>query len=176
MALACTGRYPRVIATDTSSVVPTLLRENVEANAQRYSEQTRVSAQVLTWLDGEAGVRALLGGEGACRAPSSSPPPTLVLATDTIYAPHLIRPFWTTLRALISNPSSHALIALERRDPALIDEALRVAQSDEYELSLERIDDVDVANAVEASLDWHNADIWDGVEIYEVRAVGARQE
>lgn len=156
LVLALTQRSKEVIATDTPHVVDTLLRSNLERNAPAVT-CCSLRAMPLDWTS-------------EFRLPAVSP--RLVIATDTIYAPYLVDPFWRTFASLLSHhASSHGLIALERRDPGLIDDALHVARAS-HGLILTRVDPLQVTRAVEASLRWFNQDIWDGVEVWRVTRGG----
>lgn len=94
-------------------------------------------------------------------------PPTLIIATDTIYSPRLIVPFWKTFKWLLVRGGGEGLLALERRDPTWIDEALRIGR-EECDLTLGRVEHERIAEAVRKSLKWHNEEVWEGVEVYSV--------
>uniref|UniRef100_V5F141 Uncharacterized protein n=2 Tax=Kalmanozyma brasiliensis (strain GHG001) TaxID=1365824 RepID=V5F141_KALBG len=65
----------------------------------------------------------------------------LILTADTIYEPSIVRPLLSTIARLYRRRSGHSptvLLALERRDPTHVTEALRVAR-DEYDLPFKQI-------------------------------------
>ncbi|CAO1637831.1 unnamed protein product [Sympodiomycopsis kandeliae] len=161
LTMACTGQYRRVISTDLADVVDTLLSENINSDHNRrlVHPGTQLSVYALDWSVPHLPHDLLSSSEDL-----------LVVATDTIYAPHLILPFWTTFKSLLQHgSSSRGLIAIEQRDPMLIDQAWQVAKSAPLHLSLNRIPDEIVTECVERSLRWDNKDIWDGVELWTVQ-------
>lgn len=93
----------------------------------------------------------------------------MILTTDTLYSTSLISPLWSTL-AIISksqNTPPPIYIALENRDPPLIDSALEVGRSMGFELK--RVGAGRVGRAVEkAGWGWGREE-WEGVEIWRGR-------
>ncbi|PWN41022.1 hypothetical protein IE81DRAFT_325027 [Ceraceosorus guamensis] len=126
-----------------------------------------------------------------CKDAQVPPPWSLILSTDTLYHPPLIAPFWWTVKALVlasraaahSNVDSHdssppptrpgadktrdpvVLIALERRDSSLIDEALQVGRH--HGFHLKQVSQRTLRKAVDAHLGayWERG-AWEGVEVW----------
>ena len=97
-----------------------------------------------------------------------APPFDLIISSDTLYDVSLIQPFFRTVRALAASSREIEpltpplfLLALERRDPQLIDGALACAP-----VPLTRVPDKKVRKALERSgVRWDASD-WEGVEIW----------
>lgn len=101
------------------------------------------------------------------------PPFDLIITADTLYHDELINPLLRTLHHLVSissgpdGPPPKCLIALERRDPVLIDRALTSARKD-WGFACERVPPRKLVKAMaRAKLQWAKED-WDGVEIWEL--------
>lgn len=176
---AGTGFVSLVLALCGWSVVATdldqgqeILRENLEANKDslRAAGNDHVHALSLDWRSDELPTELL-------SASSKGQIPSLIVTTDTLYATDIVEPFFRTFDRLLRLGRSdndglspcRGLLAIERRDPGFIDGALGVAEH-RFGLRLERIDDRKVSEVVTRSLQWP-LDAWDGVEIWEVRAV-----
>ncbi|CEH11778.1 S-ADENOSYLMETHIONINE-DEPENDENT METHYLTRANSFERASE DOMAIN-CONTAINING PROTEIN [Ceraceosorus bombacis] len=130
-----------------------------------------------------------------CKDAQVPPPWSLILSTDTLYHPPLIAPFWSTVKALVlasraaahHNVDSHdpsaprpgaaaadkqskgcdpvVLIALERRDSSLIDEALQVGRHHGFDLK--QVSQRTLRKAVDAHLGAHwERGAWEGVEVW----------
>lgn len=160
-----------VKATDLPYVAWGVLAENIRANE---AASGKVEIVELNWQETNEG--ALLFLPCSSSAANSEAHPSLIVSADTLYAPHLVLPFWKTFASLLRSSSSPSrvplgLLALERRDPAFIDSALSVARS-EFGLALTQVEEGMVEQAVRGSLGWEKA-LWDGVEIWEVRLSGA---
>lgn len=111
--------------------------------------------------------------------------PDILVTTDTFYDPKLVIPLLHTLRAfslaMVSDSSKTdttttpmVLIALERRDPTLIDGCLEQARQMGFKLV--RIADGRVRKAlIKSGWTWASQDPkqgdWDGVEVYKGRLV-----
>lgn len=160
-----------VMATDLAQGQE-ILCANLEANKDdlRTADNDHIRAVTLDWQSDELPTELL-------SAPSKGQIPSLVVATDTLYATDIVEPFFQTFDRLLRLGRSdteglgpcRGLLAIERRDPGFIDNALEVAER-QFGLRLERIDDRKVSEVVTRSLQWP-LDAWDGVEIWEVRAV-----
>ncbi|KAI6005528.1 hypothetical protein EDD15DRAFT_2506781 [Pisolithus albus] len=137
-----------------------------------------VSSDMWNWSDQSSVTSPALSNE----APKANgiedtlcPPFDLIVSSDTLYDESLIDPFFTTVQALCTQgrdstssiPTKYPLIliALERRDPALISTALARAP-----ISLTQVPSKKLKKALDRSgIRWDGAD-WDGVEIW--RGVG----
>lgn len=101
-----------------------------------------------------------------------APPFDLIITADTLYSPELVDPLLRTLRALIvvsTTPerSPQSFLALERRDPALIDGALAAA-SEKWGMVCKRVAHRRLAKALEkGGTTWPRED-WEGVEVWEI--------
>lgn len=100
---------------------------------------------------------------------SLSPPFEYILTTDTLYHPTLLEPLLRTLQVLSTHPDQGSpppiLVALERRDPALIDSALERAK--EVGFDVKRVSKGRVAKAVSKAWGWEKDDEgWEGIEIW----------
>jgi hypothetical protein len=110
------------------------------------------------------------------------PPFDLIVTTDTIYHPSLLPALLSTLKHLsllslsttCSPPSATPpiLLALERRDPSLIDSALVEARSWGFECK--RIGGQRIGKSVERHLGWTRED-WEGVEVWKLRYRGDKK-
>ncbi|KIO06512.1 hypothetical protein M404DRAFT_999152 [Pisolithus tinctorius Marx 270] len=187
LALASLG-YD-VLATDTAYVCDSVLRNNIRTNLP-HLHSTRVgtvqvraldwlvSSDMWNWDDPLSITPATQSNEG----PKASgveetlrPPFDLIVSSDTLYDESLIDPLFATLQALcnqgrdttssLPNKPPVILIALERRDPALISTALARAP-----VPLVQVPTKKLKKALDRSdIQWDGAD-WDGVEIW--RGVG----
>ncbi|CAO1637179.1 unnamed protein product [Parajaminaea phylloscopi] len=153
-----------VLATDLPDVIQGVLRTNVDCN--RESARGCIETRDLDWL-AEDSVSQAMGGD--CE------PPELIVSADTLYASGIVDGLWQTFKRILSIPSARGaskvrgprgLLALERRDPQFIDASLACAEA-EHDLCLRRVDDKALSDAVASSLGW-DAEVWDGVEIWEV--------
>lgn len=92
----------------------------------------------------------------------------LIVTTDTVYAPELIDPLLKTLDELSSGSSRPPLIylALERRDPGVIESFLKKSQ-EFMNFKTNRIDH-QVLVKLTTQMGWE-LDDWEGVEIYKLR-------
>ncbi|KAH7107548.1 putative methyltransferase-domain-containing protein [Auriculariales sp. MPI-PUGE-AT-0066] len=153
LAVACLGFT--VLATDIPLVHDTVLARNIVANAHAVPPPGTVSSRVLDWL---------------VPFPDSlsDPPPALVFTADTLYAPHLITPLLQTLHAASLPARAPCYLCIERRDPALVDAALRAA-SDVWHFTVTRIPHKKLIDALrrggvdQAALsagDWADLEIW----------------
>lgn len=149
------------IVTDTRSSQE-LLQHNVEKNIAK-GDQIRVG--VLDWrVDTETQIRKIFEQKELDEVTID-----LVIATDTLYAKEMVLPFFQTFRHLLSRgcrqggaSSTQGLIALERRDASMIDEAFVVGRG----LGLV-FEPVELGQTVRRSLNWSD-DVWEGVEVWKV--------
>ena len=163
-----------VLATDTPHVCNSVLRHNIAANLP-HLPTTAGSIQVREldwnvesdrWRWGDP-MRITPDGN-ACGTSAEdllAPPFDLIISSDTLYDVSLVHPFFRTVRALAASSREIEpplfLLALERRDPQLINEALACAP-----VPLTRVPDKKVRKALERSgIRWDTSD-WEGVEIW----------
>lgn len=98
------------------------------------------------------------------------PPFDLIVTTDTIYHPSLLPALLSTLKHLsLISSAPPILLALERRDPALIDSALDEARRWGFECK--RVGGPRIGKSVERHLGWKKED-WEGVEVWKLRFRG----
>lgn len=177
-----------VLATDTRHVCNAVLRHNMAANLPHLPTtagliQVReldwnVACDAWQWNDplcvtpaGDAS-SSTSGDCGANPEPQGDllgPPFDLIISSDTLYDVSLVQPFFRTVQALAASSrkieplkSPLFLLALERRDPQLIDHALACAP-----VPLTRVPTKKVRKALErAGIHWKMSD-WEGVEIWK---------
>jgi protein N-lysine methyltransferase METTL21D len=171
------------LATDVPLVLPTLT-SNINQN-KGYLPLT-AGALVICELDwtvppekwtwsGSHSIASLevlpLANESIQDTPR--PPFDLIITADTLYHDELVAPLLRTLHHLVSisslpnRPSPKCFVALERRDPALIDRALASARED-WAFACERVPPRKLVKAmVRAGLQWAKED-WEGLEIWEL--------
>ena len=95
------------------------------------------------------------------------PPFDLILTADTLYCPQLAGPLLRALHTLSSTNRPPIYVALERRDPRLVDGVLQQAR-DSWSFSVQRIPDKKVTKAmVKAGCKWDKTE-WEGVEIWKL--------
>jgi hypothetical protein len=177
MVLALQGLA--VLATDIEPPLSSVLRPNLAANGS-----TAVAAP-LDWADTPGDSSGIGSADDEMRAAdwlaqlgaaAGVPSPWDVLVSaDTIYHPQLLHPLCRTLRAAVlasrrDGVEPHVLLALERRDPALVDEALRTAER--HGFALQRLPPRKVRRAVDAHLGsaWPR-DEWEEVELWTLQLV-----
>ncbi|KAI6045383.1 hypothetical protein EDC04DRAFT_2921621 [Pisolithus marmoratus] len=188
-ALALASLGYDVLATDTAYVCDSVLRHNIETNLpylpssragtiQVRTLDWRVSSDMWNWGD-PSSITSPTPSKGVPKAndleDTLCPPFDLIVSSDTLYDASLVDPFFTTLQALCiqgrdstSSKPPLVLIALERRDPALISTALARAP-----ISLVQVPAKKLKKALDRSgIRWDGVD-WDGVEIW--RGVGRLQ-
>lgn len=148
--------------SNTSSVQVRVLDWHVPSDAWNWHDSSRIASRARS-----SQVSRVLPNEGILH-----PPFDLVVSSDTLYDASLIDPFFSTLKALClqgRDPTSSVpqkyplvLLALERRDPELINTAL--ARSP---IPLTRVPTRKLGKALErAGIRWKPAD-WDGVEVWK---------
>ncbi|CAE6503562.1 unnamed protein product [Rhizoctonia solani] len=189
LVLASLGYH--VIATDAHPSVLSLLIQNIQRNAQNLpgSVQVReldwcVPPEQWDWSDPKSITSPCAYNDPEPRvAPRCALPVfDLIVTADTLYVPHLTPHLLRTLdhiQALtpvsgssltdstgnknrIKRPTT--LIALERRDPSLIDSALALIPG-----SLGRIPHKKLSKAMQG-LGWNwDASDWEGVEVWKIK-------
>lgn len=91
----------------------------------------------------------------------------LIVTTDTVYTSELIRPLLTTLKSLsdLSTRPPPIYLALERRDPALVENFFNMAEQLNF-----KADQIDHSSLVKLTeqMGWDLED-WEGVEIWKLR-------
>ncbi|KAI6028788.1 hypothetical protein F5J12DRAFT_807732 [Pisolithus orientalis] len=182
-ALALASLGYDVLATDTAYVCDSVLRNNIRTNLPHLHStragtvQVRaldwlVSSDMWNWGDPLSITPAAQSNEG----PEASgveetlrPPFDLIVSSDTLYDESLIDPLFTTLQALfiqgrdttsfLPNKPPVILIALERRDPALISTALARAPEELVQVPTRKL-----KKALDRSgIRWDGVEIWRGV-------------
>lgn len=176
----------QVTATDIPPVLDSVLRPNVRAGLyQLVNTGLAVADQIhVAELDWMAAPGRWLWhpqfGFPSTKEHTNTPDTNiaaethfdLILTADTIYEPSLIRPLFSTIAHLCTRQADSrptVLLALERRDPAHITEALSIAQ-EEYSLNFKQIPVKRVRKIFDTLGDgatWSRDD-WDGVEIWKL--------
>lgn len=89
----------------------------------------------------------------------------MLVTSDTIYAPHLVLPLFRTLQTIsAAQPSAPTIyVGLERRDSALVDSALGMAEG--MGLILRRVDKGKIDRLMQEA-GW-SVEEWDDVEIWK---------
>lgn len=168
-----------VLATDVDPPLSGVLLPNIEAHKQQLQGHGTAVGRKLDWcetpLDDEAAAKAL--SELALQA-GVAPPWDLIVTTDTLYHSDLIDPLFRTILALVrasraaqageAEADPAILVALERRDSALIDTALQRAA--EHGFALSQVPLRTLRKAVDQHLGatWPRED-WAGVEVWEFK-------
>ncbi|KAJ7632563.1 hypothetical protein FB45DRAFT_912775 [Roridomyces roridus] len=165
-----------VITSDLPSVISACLGDNIEQNLSLLPPTAgQISVRELDWTippqlwawDNDT---VIASPTHTPSAGQQQPTFDLVVSSDTIYSSDLIEPFLRTLHALCTAASGArapvALICLERRDPALIDETLDKAK--ERGFTVTRVPPHKVSKALRKSgAQWEKAD-WEGVELWKL--------
>ncbi|CBQ68828.1 conserved hypothetical protein [Sporisorium reilianum SRZ2] len=156
----------QVTATDIAPVLDAVLRPNIDAGLYQLVHAGMADADQVH----------------VCELDWTTPPATwhphhqasfqLIVTADTIYEASLVRPLLSTLAHLYhrqadSHPS--ILLALERRDPTHVTEALRMA-SEEFGLAFKQVPAKRVRKMFDTLGDgatWSRDD-WEGVEIWKL--------
>ncbi|KAF8557239.1 hypothetical protein OG21DRAFT_1475539 [Imleria badia] len=161
-----------VLATDTPHVCNSVLRHNIAVNTAGAVQVRELDWTVdsdrwswndpirITPTDGPSDTR------GTSAHDLLAPPFDLIISSDTLYDASLIQPFFRTVRALAASSRGTKpplfLLALERRDPQLIDAALACAPVPLTQVPIKKI-----RKALErAQIQWDTSD-WEGVEIWK---------
>ncbi|CUA72267.1 hypothetical protein RSOLAG22IIIB_00932 [Rhizoctonia solani] len=175
LVLASLGYH--VMATDAHPAVLSLLIQNIQRNA--YSLPGSVQVRELDWCvppeQWDWSDPNNITHPRAYSDPRVTPTPfDLIVTADTLYVPHLTPHLLRTLdyiqalTPVTNNSTSYrrptALIAFERRDPALIDSALALIPG-----SLNRIPQRKISKALQRlGWNWDTSD-WEGVEVWKVK-------
>ena len=178
----------QAIATDIPPVLDLVLRPNIEAGLYQFTNQAtakpdQIHVCQLDWTTPPENWMQLLPASSPdtwSHAPTAStaskvtctPYFDLILTADTIYEPALVQPLLSTLSHLYhrqTDAKPTILLALERRDPAHVTQALRTA-NDEFALPFKQVPPKRVRKIFDALGDgasWSRTD-WDGVEIWKL--------
>jgi predicted nicotinamide N-methyase len=156
LALAALGWD--VTATDVAEVVDGVLAGNCERN--EAAVRGRVTVQVLDWFS--SGQQRQQGaGE---QAQGEEKKYGMIVTTDTLYEPSLVRPLLTTIRKY-AGAATTVWVALEVRDKAVIEAALEMAK--EMGIVLSRIPRTRLRKALKAAgMAWKEEE-WEGVEVWK---------
>ncbi|KAF7305118.1 hypothetical protein MKEN_01227000 [Mycena kentingensis (nom. inval.)] len=168
--LGCT-----VVATDLPWVIDKCLAQNIASNSHAPGT---VLVRQLDWT--VPPTRWLWDHPTIIASPEHIPeteqrlatPFSLIVSADTIYSADLISPLLRSIHAVVHAAGSSSsrfptvLICLERRDPLLVDQALKEA-TDAWGLTVTRVPATKIAKAVEKTLKWDRSE-WEGVEIYKL--------
>ncbi|KAH7340265.1 hypothetical protein B0J17DRAFT_650547 [Rhizoctonia solani] len=181
LVLASLGYH--VLATDAHPSVLSLLTQNIQRNAQDLpgSVQVReldwcIPPEQWNWSDPNSITRPCAYNALRC-APAAF---DLIITADTLYVPHLTphllrtldhiqaltpvsdQPTDSTANNRTKRPTT--LIALERRDPILIDSALALIPG-----TISRIPHKKLSKTLQ-SMGWNwDASDWEGVEVWKVK-------
>ena len=174
-----------VLATDVPSIAEGLLRTNLAARPPPTTElqQPSLQAKALDWFaepstwDFERS--SVTPRESDTPAPSTldptlRPPFDLITTTDSIYHPSLSQPLLRTLHALSTSPHSVSrstgppiFVALEVRDPQLIDGFLESARID-WGFKCSRVENGRLEKLMgEGGVGWEGED-WEGVQVWKL--------
>lgn len=176
-----------VVATDIPPVLDTVLRPNIESGLYQLINAGAATADQahvceLDWTIPPQDWRwpPPLGYPTTSQLPASLPaaaiphPPRfdLIVTADTIYEPSLVHPLLSTIAHLYQRQGQSrptVLLALERRDPSHITEALRIAD-EQYSLPFKQISSKRIRKIFDSLGDgatWSRDD-WDGVEMWKL--------
>lgn len=173
-----------VLMTDVPFILSSVLLPNVRRNtaALLAGPSGRLQARELDWTvpssawtwNSPSTTSITSDWTDPSRRPSEqqaepvTPPFDLILTTDTIYVPELLDALLDTLRSLslLSSSPPPILLALERRDSALVDASLAKARAGGFECGM--VNKSRTAKSVERHLAWERED-WDSVEIWKMR-------
>ena len=168
VALSLAALGYRTLATDLPALVDGVLGANCSSSAASTLPGALVAAP-LDWFD------STLHFPPAPHAP----PFDLVTTADTVYDPALSAPLLRTLArlSLLGRPPlspAPVYLALERRDPLLVDSFLASAR-DDHGFKLARVDHARLKRLVErteaegGTLAWQDEADWDGIEVWKLR-------
>jgi protein N-lysine methyltransferase METTL21D len=162
-----------------------ILRSNIGMNMPRLPPDAgRVHIRELDWMVPPEDWRwndteriaspVMIGNSNSISVDTDylRPPFDLIVTTDTIYHPDLGDPLLRTLHHLVrfsveKGTTPRTFLALERRDPALVDSVLRAA-IDKWGFKLEAVPRRRLSKALEkAGMKWPRED-WDGVEVWKM--------
>ncbi|TXT10695.1 hypothetical protein VHUM_02200 [Vanrija humicola] len=181
LALSLAAAGHDVLATDVEPVLSAVLAPNLDAGVRVLGGAgvpARATPALLDWVevaDALAAGRAPFANLDPGAAAHIARADTLV-TTDTLYAPHLIQPLWATLAAMCAGRDRPPAVylALERRDPRLVDAGLDGGREAGFELR--RIAHGRVVKALDrAGWRWAPED-WAGVEVWRAKWRGEARE
>ncbi|GAA6006341.1 uncharacterized protein JCM10292_002654 [Rhodotorula paludigena] len=170
------------LATDLGCIVDSVLRRNVETHASKLGG-ARLEAHTLDWFEPPERWSWPAASEedaAAGRAPLA-PPFDLVSTADTVYDSSLIDPLLSTLLALClpssasrasAAPPPPIYLALERRDPALVDSFFARAAGPPFGFKCSRVEHARIKKLVEdraGTLGWEDEEEWEGVEVWKLK-------
>lgn len=164
LPLCLAARGWHVIATDVQQVVDSVLAPNIAdglatIRASPYGEGKGGGGVDVTSLDWEQ-----VAETGTLPQVLDGRRVDVITTSDTVYAPHLLEPLLRTLKTLSrAHQQPTIYIGLERRDSALVDQALSTAG--QMGLSLRRVDK-DKVDRLMRDAKWAQAE-WDDVEIWK---------
>jgi len=183
-ALALCSMGWDVLATDLPDVISAVLSSNVARNTSQLpagSGTIQVRALDWTvppdqWVWNNATFIGLPGGPETDHpdfVETLGPPFDLIISSDTLYATEIVQPLFRTLHAMTTLSAKHGCrsppvyLAIERRDPLLIDLALADAVK-LWGFAAERVPHKKIAKALEkGGAKWDKED-WDDVEIWKL--------
>jgi hypothetical protein len=172
-----------VLATDIEPVLSAVLAPNVAAGLRALPQGSgNVTVRHLDWLDVSAGAPLPLSTDELAL--------DILVTADTVYAAHLVPYLWSTVARVCREAERNAIadsesksellsssrraptiyIAIERRDPRMVDSA--VAQGRAAGVELKRVAHGRVAKAVERAYGWKEEE-WAGVEVWKGRWRGS---
>lgn len=176
-----------VIATDLQDIISAVLASNISCNRSKLPPSSgAIEVRVLDWTvspdhwvwDDLNTIASPHVEKASCTADQSSilaPPFDLIISSDTLYSAELVTPLLRALRELCnvsisSSPEARPppiYLAIERRDPELIDRALSEA-TNSWGFKVERVPHKKVAKAMEkGGVHWERG-AWDGVEVWKL--------
>ncbi|CCM02345.1 uncharacterized protein FIBRA_04440 [Fibroporia radiculosa] len=183
-ALALSAMGWDVVATDLPEVISSVLAGNVARNASHLpSDSGLIQVRALDWTvapdewvwTNTRFIASPLQGQFEDTGTTLEPPFDLIISADTLYSTDIVQPLLralhslarlSTIRAPAARPPQ-VYLCIERRDPALIDHALRDAH-DVWNFMVERVPHKKVAKAMErGGAKWKKED-WEGIEIWKL--------
>ncbi|TKY89145.1 hypothetical protein EX895_001676 [Sporisorium graminicola] len=165
----------QVTATDIPPVLDSVLRPNIEAGLYQLVHSGLAAPDQLhvCELDWTTSPDNWHPQPNTPSTPAQSAQnPDLIITADTIYEPSIVRPLLSTLAHFYHRQDDTrptVLLALERRDPPHITEALRIASHD-FSLPFKQVPAKRVRKMFDALGDgakWSRDD-WEGVEIWKL--------
>lgn len=176
-----------VVATDLKVVIDTVLGPNMEGNSgcvKAWGDGAEVggvaegcgdaTVRELDWfVDPDewdwSGARSIAPREGPKTDNNISPSFDLIVTADTLYRQDLVAPLLRTIKAISIQSRKGkgfppVFVALERRDPEVIEQALELAKEEGF--GCKKIPDGKVRKCLDAvGFKWDKED-WEGVEIW----------